>query len=595
MISAIIVGAETVADGSGPPYTLYAIAVSSKLNGDTWTVYRRFSWFLQLDRQLPVQRLPRSWLDSGTAATVVETRKTQLNEYLQQLLLLPIEISLSEPVREFLRIIDTPPTLDDGIETPPPSRQVSATPPPMEEDIHVRSDLTRLEDYECAVKQNSNDEKSLISVVNNLLVGIGESTYHNTPTVAAVEKLLMLRRLVSVETNLDCGHVVKALRSADWRPARLGWHIRNPTSALSRSAVFHCVKASGLPPSLPLGGDDYAISQYAAWLQHQAAHGEGSGGVTAPSAAALAHTGLSGVFALGPASPTARSIGPSSPGGRTNTVSSIACDAREWVMFSNAREFIIPGTTAADDSGWIDVPVPDETKSHEHGLVTLKYKPAPCGECQVSLQWTFPGSTDMESLVNLVWDPVAYLESIGAPPDFKRMAECYFGILRFQAPTDAPASSAHPHPMSGVSQAGFGASNSMVRAVSCVFPDPRRVGGTAVANVIKSCGKSASANVVIACSADPRIPATATTDPLVRPIKHLHIVGCEIDVNRGVLTGTAMLSAESVFLVANDLLGERMALWKAVENVSTILRSVSHATAPTTSVSYWLTHGIPIR
>ena len=121
------------------------------------------------------------------------------------------------------------------------------------------------------------------------------------------------------------------------------------------------------------------------------------------------------------------------------------------------------------------------------------------------------------------------------------------------------------------------------------------MGGTAVANVIKSCGRSASGNVVIACSVDPRIPVTAATDPLVRPIKHLHIVGCEIDVNRGVLTGTAMLSAESVFLVANDLLGERMALWRAVENVSTILRSVSHATAPTTSVSYWLTHGIPIR
>lgn len=606
-------------------HTLYEIKVTCR--GEQWSVFRRFSWFLQLDKEISNvfpefvhlrASVGPTWLRSSTSPQVVEERKESLNSYIARILTLSPEISLSQPVCRFLRIgdelriallaspgrpddhlpcmddlvsgrseLDTP---DGYLETPPPADdeavvewllQITDRNP---RDPVIKSELRKME----------NDKIQIFFA--SLLSQIGERRPDKNPSVSAVEKLLLLQSLVCVETNIDAGPLVSVLRDMDMSRAHFGDFITHPTMACTKMSVFRILRSLGNAATvLSESTGDYALNQYLAWLAWENAFTACNPDPSWSATSQLSQTGLAGVFALGPNSPSARSVGPFSPTasmGRSQLASLLANEAREWVTFavSSERDFYIAGSVATES--WREIPVPVSVEKELVGEVSLKYRKSTsvAGEIDIKLQWAFPASTDMESVVNLVYDPESYVESLsGVPERIRDFARSYFGVVSLtkHRSTDQTATGTQGSCTPAMSCMSVGA-NVLAKSTLCHFTDMRRIGGSAIASILRSCAKSFSGNIIIASCCDPRgLPSI--TDPLVRPIRHLHFVGCEIDIAKGLVTGSALLSPESVFLVASDLLGEPVLLWKSLVNFSNVLKSVaSSSQSIVTPVSHWL-------
>ena len=607
-------------------HTLYEINVTCRC--EQWCVFRRFSWFVQLDKEIS-NLFPEfvhlrasvgpTWLRRSTSPQVVEERKESLNSYIARILTLPLEISLSQPVCRFLRIGDELrtallassgrpddhlPCMDDLVcarsELVTPDGLVD-TPPPIDDQAVVEW-LLQITD------RNSRDPviKSELRKMGNggiqiffesLFSQIGERRHDENTSVSAVDKLLLLQSLVCVETNIDAGPLVSVLRDMDMSRAHLADFITHPTIASTKSSVYKILRSLGNAATVlsESNGGDYALNQYLAWLALENGFTACNPDPSWSATSQLSQTGLAGVFALGPNSPSARSVGPFSPTasmGRSHLASLLANEAREWVSFavSSERDFYIAGSVATES--WREVPVPVSLEKDLVGKVSLKYRKSTSGsgEIEIKLRWAFPASTDMESVVNLVYDPATYLDSLsGVPERIRDFAISYFGFVSLtkHRSTDQAATGTQGSCTPAMSCMSVGA-NVLAKSTLCHFTDMRRIGGSAIASILRSCAKSFSGNIIIASCCDPSgLPSV--TDPLVRPIRHLHFTGCEIDIAKGLVSGSALLSPESVFLVASDLLGEPVLLWKSLVNFSNVLKSVALSSQSIlTPVSQWL-------
>ena len=553
LVSAVVVDAQSVSDGSGS-YALYVVEVTCRQNGESWRVHRRFSAFLKLQSDLSFLAIPISLhagiFASSTSPQTIERRKRILEEFLGAVLSFsPTEALSGGHLGEFLRMSDevlvhlglSPNESEDSV----PSLCQSPTPPI--EDSRI---LDWLEALICTVGRDMQlltrevcklgDDK-LRDVLIFLLDRIGESL-DGVPTVVAADALGILSHLVSVETNQEAGIVVHCLlQLSDWAPkAGLAKFVLYPTTGGTRLHAFRVAAASRLSPGTVFSSEA-AVAQFQAWQQVQSStmlsvHNDSMEAVGAQS-------GLAALFAIGPNSPVARSVQGSAQGGRQGA----AQEARDWVSFAAATArnsaFVISGCVQ-DDDGWKSVRIPSISEAAIVGKVAVKYRLAGTGLYELNIEWKLPSSTDMEAVINCIWD---LAPSEGAPV----------------ATSD----------------------ESLTETAEYVWNDARRVGGTAVVSLIKSCSRSWDEKILLAATTDPR--AGGSQDPLVRHIRHLHYIGCEIDVDSGNVTGCALLSSESIFLIAGDLLGERLLMWRTLEHISHQLLMGSSQTS--SGISRWLT------
>lgn len=537
LLSVTVVGADTVSDTSGS-YALYVIEVTCKLNGDTWRVHRRFSSFLKLQADLSHMAIPVSLpvgvFASSTSPSIMERRKRLLDEFLAAVLSFPPEVALAnDHLSRFLRISDSVLacmglSLADRDDMSRSFCQ-SATPPLEDSGILAWLD-TQLcmpgRDTQVLTKEVSKlgDDKLRV-FLNRLLSQMGEAV-DSVPSVSAAEAVALLSHLVSVETNQDASLVIHALvQITEWpSKARLSNFVLCPSTAMTRLHAFRIAEATGLNPEIVFS--DSAVEQFIAW-QHARCQSAVPQSLQSGEDS-MAGSGLAGLFAIGPNSPVARSVNGSGHGGRQQTAAGVAQEAREWVSFAasvgSSDGFTLSGSVKDD---WTVVKVPVLSSEAIMGQVEVKFKLSGPALYEIRVEWTFPPSTDMESVITVLW------------------------ALAGSAPASSPSSE-----------------ENLLESVECVLNDSRRVGGTAVVQILKSCSRSFDGRkVVLAATTDPKV-TTSSHDPLVRRIKHLHYVGCEIDVDKGSVTGCGLLSSESIFLVAGDLLGERLSLWKLLERVS---------------------------
>ena len=191
-------------------------------------------------------------------------------------------------------------------------------------------------------------------------------------------------------------------------------------------------------------------------------------------------------------------------------------EAREYVEFSVAAgraHFLIPHSEPAEPMRI--VPVPEETLrvlQRTNGAVTLSFRPVSFEDIEVRIECMF-NNPDMQKLVQTVWN----------------------------------------------SQEEF------VEQIKCHFSDPRRPKGIAVLNLLKSVSRGVNGQTVV-------LAASATTSndtvlPNEKQIHHLHYVGGEIDLENYSATFVGLVSSEAIFLIAPDLLGERLLLWKWIETI----------------------------
>lgn len=548
-----VAGTEQLAD-----HTVYVVEVTGKSNGESWHVFRRFSWFLDLDRKLQIRfphylqvqkvRLPHRWI-VWMNSDVVRARAERLNEYLVSLLSLPGEISCCSIVGEFLRL-PADGQLDDASFLLPDSLlsdclcQTPAVPA-----VDGESDYSIIEWAEGAfssatflhdIKRIDWSEKLIFQLFTKVLVpAVGR---FESDRVLSVIALRVLARLVSVEFNLDASlfvHVGKS--SVDWKQAKLENHIRTPLVCGNRADAFSLIRKVGLPSYAMLKDDD-VISQFLAW-------NSGQEFFQRPKSGHAVHhqtvTGLPGLFGLGPASPVARSVlaqqSPSnSLASLTATRQTLGAEARECVMFAvstGGENFFISGTQPGE--GMRAVPSPLMLDSLYE--INLTYRPAAFGEFEVRMEWQFPESTDMETVVKLVWEGCE---------------ESFFGIARSSVSADSERNDP---------------SGNLLGSTQVQFPDPRRFNGTATLHLLKSVSRGiAPGTVIVAASADPT--RTASSDPSEKLIKHLHFTGVELDFEAKKGTFVALLSSESIFLISGDLLGEKLALWTAIERFKNCLK-----------------------
>jgi hypothetical protein len=125
----------------------------------------------------------------------------------------------------------------------------------------------------------------------------------------------------------------------------------------------------------------------------------------------------------------------------------------------------------------------------------------------------------------------------------------------------------------------------IVKKLVVFFEEPKK----AVANLVATAGKGVGNNsVVIALASD--MTSARSASPTHRLIRSFHLGGCEVNVSTGHVKGLFNLSSDSIFLVAGDLLGERLLLWKALERFSTVLRELSrsHVQSFANQMSCWL-------
>jgi len=532
LVSASIVSTDAV-EGQG--YTLYGIQVTNRSDGSVWTVFRRFSNFLTLQSHLPKGMVPPECslhggvLASSTAPEIVQRRNQLLEDFLGCLLVLPSDNVLAIPeLVEFLRL-----PFSESSAPPSEAEQswISSTsaPTPQASD---QTDFKRL-----TTVVNKMSEENLNRFLLDLMQRIG---HEPIPSANNVYALASLQHLVCVETNSDSACVLHALVHIPGYQSmlRLNNFIRTPTAAGSRLMAFRvakaiCMHTRSSSPSSILLGDDQAVAQFTAWSTRQPLPDRGS-------VPALA-------VPIGPQSPLARSVYANSQPAGGHAQSTAALEAREWVAFaasSNDNLFRLPGsiTNAAE---WTLVSMPKESAKTIIGKLDLRYRVQSTGfgsQAQVyelRLDWHLP-TADMEHVLHVLWES----KFLGEPV---RVSE-------------VPGERAN-----------------LTETLECEIKDQRRLGGTVTISLVKSCMRSFNGRVVMAATTDP-LATTVHASPTTRRIKHLHFLGCEVDVERGIVTACALLSSESIFLVAGDLLGERLMLWPALERLSQALGETDSVT-----------------
>ena len=580
VINASVVSTETAEEG----YTLYVIEVQSRVTeGTTWRVYRRFSNFLQFQSKLKAQedidiateaQLHAGLLASSTAPEVVDRRINLINDFIKAVLNSPYN-GVSE---EFFRIpsVETPSNKSSGF--------VSGTTTPSPEYDHyatgsrafdkIMSDFENRNFTQVRTEINKFGETRLSNFIIMLMGRISNDNEpaYSLPSVNSVYALSLLHYIICTETNLDSACIVHTMKKNIPNEKILGFFakfIRFPTCTGSRLMAFKILKAIGMSPFI-MNEDDSVVAQYMAWLE--------SGYLDGTRDDMSGPTSGGGAVLIGPNSPLAHSVfaGGSGAAQRVGHASAIAAlESREWVAFAASSRLVPPGVSSAlpvGDYSWTQVPIPVESQKRIAGQILLRYRVNPqpsssSGGYEVKLEWRLPLGVDIEKIVNLIWDPTFAGDT------------SYFGFL---SPAAGIISECAPV---GGEQAN------LTESVECVLLDSRRIGGMAVVQLLRSCMRSFNRRIVIAATTDPVGQTSANSSLLhnanVRRIKHLHFMGCEVDPDRNMLTMCGLLSSESIFLIACDLLGERQTLWRGLERFSSLMMATSSVPSDS-KMSEWL-------
>jgi len=120
-----------------------------------------------------------------------------------------------------------------------------------------------------------------------------------------------------------------------------------------------------------------------------------------------------------------------------------------------------------------------------------------------------------------------------------------------------------------------------------VFRDQRRHNGIARANLMKSVGAGLGSDTIVMAVSSDYSNQSATCPTPDRMIRHLYFAGCEVNISSGEVRGVGSLSSDSIFLIAQDLLGEYGRFWTAVKRFSDALHAVQRPAHPT-RLSNWI-------
>lgn len=515
-----IQSSETVCDSKGH-FTMYGLKIRNKINANEWMVFRRFSRFLSL---LPKHNVTSEILRNGISPHVVENRKIFIMNLISNLLDQPVAC-LSESIRNLLRIPENV-CMEVSSESTVVYSGNTKWNPPSDEAGEILPWLI-------------SEWKNLIFRDNLLLVKsvakLNESTLNefiryvtaqidSNSIVDSTEGLSLLYLIVSVETNWDNACVIHAISKLSIFPD-LTRFVANPTAASSRLTAFQLINQTGLAADRFL--HESVVGEYFAWLQSDVSTYKRAnfGGDAAPE-------GLAGVFALGPHSPMA-----SSPSFSKQTALSQACsEARDFISFTlmnrNSAILSFQGSSRALEAEWKHVVVPHDCDIR--GEIRLMFRVPKEGDYEIMLDWTLDETCDLEKLVSVLWDGYGELG----------VREEDIDVIEGEVP---------------------------IRTSKLIFNDQRRPGGTAEVRIVKSkTYNTLTDNILVAITADPR-SFVWKEDPLVRIIRHIHIAGCEVNYREKKLHATARLSSNTIFLVAGDLLGEKLFFWTALEKLSHII------------------------
>jgi hypothetical protein len=572
-------------------HVTYVLRVSLRHFGGSWVVYRRWSKFLELEKGLKERSASvrecvvrdGGWMADGTNEAVIAERINRMQNFFNRLFVLNEDLWNDALLVEFLRLPDED-NLSENRPTPSFTPPPAAETPPLEADedlfaewvedtissdrLGVLAELKK----RCPIQWTPYFAERVLPIVLEEIgrfVQVGPDEF--TPEVSSIAYLEFLAEQVSLEKNpSEASALIHALRSPDL-VFPFNMHVRFPTVLINRLRAFQICKAIGLTPFVLLNEDHVAVSQYIGWLDRE----RNFASLTVPMESALEsyHPELP---PIGPASPVASPASQASGiFGRSQLLVTVASEARDWLLMTlaNYREsssgFQLFGSVKATENPWTDVSVPTGSVGKIIGKLNLSYRTTNSGETEVKLDWQFPLSVDMEAVVNLVWSPDEWVDV-----EDRFITEKYFGFQNTSTNSVTSSMSVGP----------------IVQQVRLEFPDNRRPGGVAVCNTVRTLARGLRDSTVIAALvSDPKASRdqTGVVDPCRRFIRSLHLVGCEIDVHTGTLSGLGILSPESVFLVAGDLLGERLILWRAFESFSDLVvrgtgNRNSHASA-------WLT------
>jgi hypothetical protein len=520
-------------------------------------VYRRYSKFVLVDKLLEsdyriartISRFPS--FRRGADEAVIGERKAVLSELLDKFL-----AHFCPLVSEFLRIVpqeDSPydfsavtSEVTSGVQTP-------AVDDSDEEQIRKLCRAMNLETPSFPIFLSivnsisfSRNHSVAVELLRLMISQVGKVDASPTD---AINYLRYLSRLVSMEHNPSEAALVRFLinhkiSSTDWLKGELKSHVtHNATVFGNRADVFRLIFALDKNEEELyeiFDHDEQAVSLYLMWRDRHVVFSETAPGDVGEVSSAGA------ISLMGPMSPLAASPA------RSRNQNSLAHDAREWLMVSLAAlddSSIFPSTVCS----WTKVDIPTETASVLLGDIVMHYRPS-ASEFEVKFEWTFPAHVNMELLLGLLYNP----DQMGFAD-----IENYFGF--------ASACTVMSREEDG-----------MVKKICAYFDDPKK----AVANLLVTADRGVSNNtVVLAVVSDPSAHRPQTTSH--RLIRSFHMGGCEVNVTSGQMKGLFNLSHESVFLIAGDLLGERLVLWKAIERFSNALKN-STINSPDNPMSVWL-------
>ena len=577
--SARVSGHEVVVDDLGREHVVYVIEVERSDSPVKYTVYRRWSKFVMVDKLLESEfGVPRttsrfpSWR-RGTDEKLISERKQLLNILLEKFLL-----NFCDVVSEFLRIPSQEESRYDfsavsssvvtsGIQTPLVDDSDEGLMIKLRHEIRIADSSGKavFPVFINLVKANpislGRNQSVAVDFLSLLLERTG--TCETNPT-DSLNFLKFLAQTVSAEQNPSeyaiaiflLNHKVSANQ---WAKADLGFHVtRIPSPFGNRLDVFRIIFALdkddvGLQD---LGIPEIAVSQYLMWRDRHVSFAE----VLPAVQAGESYVSPGMVSLMGPNSPLA-----ASPSRSSRNQTSAANDAREWLMVSLAA-LEDDGIFASNQTSWTKVSIPEGSKNLILGDVSLWYRPSSESQTEVKFEWTFPANVNMEHVLGLLFNP----EEIGAPLD---LVSGFFGLVSSFTLT----------------QAAVDEDDVLLKKLTVYFDEPRK----AMAHLVVSVGRGVGSNaVVLALASDTTISRSVTTHRLIRSF---HLGGCEINVTTGQMKGLINFSSDSIFLIAGDLLGERLVLWKAFERFSSAVRDYNrvHEFNNENPMSCWLRSQFP--
>ena len=481
-------------------HVAYVLRVCTDDLGE-WEIFRRFSWFVDLDKKLRILFGTRfsHYVPSLPSRFGWGDRVVRLNAYLSALKTLPAEITACELFCEFLRIpvstrIDD--TLTPELPTTPPQ-----SPPMVEDEFSILEQVSTMASTNGGIVKLAWTESLIKKALQKVLMPAIGNWIDRVRAVGALRATL---RYMSVEYNFEYAqvfvHVGKQLEG--WGEC-LGVHV--PQTSDNQRDVFLLVDR--------LGGANFLEdpSLYLAWRFQLSLEPRPVGESSSPKSAEF----------LGPQSPMARSV--LNNYASNVSKSQLVNEAKECVEFSLAagrERFFIPGSEKGTDL-FRQVATPPETQLPPGTSVAMSYRPVTFGDIEIRIECEFScactcGCTCVFNALSLLWSGES---------------DSYFGL---------------------------GSGESIGTCVLCTFADPRRFKGKTVLSLLKSIHRGMDMSYIISACAD-----QAHTSSSEKRIQHLHFIGAE--VREGAITIVGLLSSESIFLVAGDLLGEGLLLWRAIE------------------------------